>query len=164
MLFHAKYAANPEKTIVIQSEDTQACFMHSPLCQHLTKELWFCTVVKDRLRFVPIHDVCQNLEDRVLEALPAIHALTGCDRKSSISGIGNEVDPKGKCDEDLGDWSKSEYGDLEGVWSSGEEGVDSGNGKEKDQWGGQGRMNEERPYPRAHICAGIIDISSKRKD
>ncbi len=58
---------------------------------------------------------------------------------------GNEVDPKGKCDEDLGDWSKSEYGDLEGVWSSGEEGVDSGNGKEKDQWGGQGRMNEEQP-------------------
>ena len=56
----------------------------------VSKELWFRTGVKDRLRFVPVHDVCQNLSNRVLKALPAFHALTGCDTTSALSEIGKK--------------------------------------------------------------------------
>ena len=43
-----------------------------------------------RVRFVPVHDVCQNLSNRVLKVLPAFHALTGCDTTSTLSGIGEK--------------------------------------------------------------------------
>ena len=55
-----------------------------------SKELWFRTGVKGRLRFVPVHAVCQSLINRVLKALPAFHALTGCDTTSALSGIGKK--------------------------------------------------------------------------
>ena len=55
-----------------------------------SKELWFCICVKDRLRFVPVHDVWQNLSNRVLKALPAFHALTSCDTTSALSEIGKK--------------------------------------------------------------------------
>ena len=89
MLFHAKHAAHPEAIIVIQSPDTDVLVLSAA---HFTsiapKEMWFRTGVKDQMRFVPVHDVCQKLGDKVLAALPAFHALTGCDSNSSISGIG----------------------------------------------------------------------------
>ena len=49
---------------------------------------WFRTGVMDRLRFVPVHDVCQNL--RVMKALLAFHALTSCDTTSALSEIGKK--------------------------------------------------------------------------
>ena len=55
-----------------------------------SKELWFRTRVKDHLRFLPVHDVCQNLSNRVLKAIPAFHALTGCDTTSALFGIGKK--------------------------------------------------------------------------
>ena len=55
-----------------------------------SKDLWFRRGVKDRLRFLPVHDVCQNLSNRVLKALLAFHALTGCDTTSAFSGIGKK--------------------------------------------------------------------------
>ena len=89
MLFHAKYAANPETTIIIQSPDTDVLVLSAAhFARNVSKELWFRTSVKDRLRFVPVHDVCQTLGDRVVLASPAFHSLTGCDSNSSISGIG----------------------------------------------------------------------------
>ena len=89
MLFHAKYAATPETRIIIQSPDTDVLVLAAAHFASIApKKLWFRTGVKDRLRFAPVHDVCQKLGDRVLAALPAFHALTGCDSNSSISGIG----------------------------------------------------------------------------
>ena len=55
-----------------------------------SKELWFRTGVKDRLRFLHVYDVCQNLSNRVLKPLPAFHALTSCDTTSALSGIGKK--------------------------------------------------------------------------
>ena len=50
--------------------------------------MWFRIGVKYQMRFVPVHDDCQKLGVKVFAALPAFHALTGCDSNSSISGIG----------------------------------------------------------------------------
>ena len=93
MLLHAKYAAGQcqEAKIVIQSPDTDVLVLSAAHFEDIaSKELWFRTGVKDRLRFVPVHDVCQNLSNRVLKALPAFHALTGCDTTSALSGIGKK--------------------------------------------------------------------------
>ena len=43
--------------------------------------------MKDRLRVIPVHEVCRALGQRICEALPAFHALTGCDTNSSLAGI-----------------------------------------------------------------------------
>ena len=93
MLLHAKYAAGQcqEAKIVIQSPDTDVLVLSAAHFEDIaSKELWFHTGVKDRLRFVPVHDVCQNLSNRVLKALPAFHALTGCDTTSALFGIGKK--------------------------------------------------------------------------
>ena len=89
MLFHAKHAANPEAIIVIQSPDTDVLVLNAAhFASTAPKEMWFHTGLKDQMRFVPVHDVCQKLGVKVLATLPAFHALTGYDRNSSISGIG----------------------------------------------------------------------------
>ena len=93
MLLHARYSAGqcPEAKIVIQSLDTDVLVLSVAHFEDITsKKLWFRTGVKNRLRFVPVHDVCQNLSNRVLKALPAFHALTGCDTTSTLSGIGEK--------------------------------------------------------------------------
>ena len=93
MLLHAKYAAGQcqEAKIVIQSPDTDVLVLSAaPFEDIASKKLWFRTGVKDRLPFVPVHDVCQNLSNRVLKVLPAFHALTGRDTTSPLSGIGKK--------------------------------------------------------------------------
>ena len=56
-----------------------------------SKELWFCTGVKDHLRFVPVHYVCQNLSNRVPKALQPFHPFTGCDTTSAFPEIGKKM-------------------------------------------------------------------------
>ncbi|CAH3152780.1 unnamed protein product, partial [Porites evermanni] len=72
MLLHAKYAAGQcqEAKIVIQSPDTDVLVLSAAHFEDIaSKELWFRTGVKDRLRFVPVHDVCQNLSNRTADEL-----------------------------------------------------------------------------------------------
>jgi hypothetical protein len=53
-------------------------------------ELWFRTGVKDRLRYIPVHDVYRALGQGICEALSAFHALTGCDSNSALAGVGKK--------------------------------------------------------------------------
>ena len=87
MLLHAKHSADPGTTIIIQSPDTNVLDLSVTHFASITsKELWFRTGVKDRLHFVPEHDIVQKLDSSVVQALPVFHAITGCDSVSSISG------------------------------------------------------------------------------
>ena len=52
------------------------------------QKLWFKTGVKDRLRFLPVHLLHLSLGQTLCKALPAFHALTGCDSTSALQGIG----------------------------------------------------------------------------
>ena len=93
MLLHAKHAASErqEVNIVIQSPDTDVLVLCAAHFNSIApKELWFRTGLKDHLRFIPIHEVCQQLSGRILKSLPAFHALTGCDTTSALSGIGKK--------------------------------------------------------------------------
>ena len=66
MLLHAKLSANPDTSMVIQSPDTDVLVLSvSHFSSIASKELWFRTSVKDRLRFVTVHDIVQKLNDSV---------------------------------------------------------------------------------------------------
>ena len=47
-------------------------------------------IVKDRLHSVPVHDVSQELGEKMCRAVPALQAITGCDSTSALAGIGNK--------------------------------------------------------------------------
>ena len=89
MLLHAKHASHACTRIVIQSPDTDVLVISAATFDSLgCEELWFRTGTKDRLRLIPVHEVFRSLGEKVCSALPACHALTGCDSISSLAGIG----------------------------------------------------------------------------
>ncbi|KAK3754209.1 hypothetical protein QZH41_003313 [Actinostola sp. cb2023] len=91
LLLHVKHVSHAETRIVIQSPDTDVLVISTAHFDSLgCEELWFRTGVKDRLRFIPVHEVCRSLGQRMCSALPACHALTGCDSISALAGIGKK--------------------------------------------------------------------------
>ena len=98
MLFHrllllAKYSTDthPECRIRLQSPDTDVLALRVAHFSDVNcAELWFKTGVKDRLRYVPVHEVSQELGEKMCRALPAFHAITGCDSTSTLAGIGKK--------------------------------------------------------------------------
>jgi hypothetical protein len=91
LLLHAKHASQPDRRIVIHSPDTDVFVLSISFYEELgCKELWFRTGVKDRLRYVPVHKVSNNIGKKMCKALPAFHALTGCDSTSAFAGVGKK--------------------------------------------------------------------------
>ena len=89
LLLQAKHASQTHPRIVIQSPDTDVAVLSITQFEDLQcQELWFRTGVKDRLRFIPIHRLNSSLGTPLCKALPAFHALTGCDSTSALQGIG----------------------------------------------------------------------------
>ena len=85
LLLHSSHASRAFKRSVIQSPDTNVaarCTAHFE--KLLCEEMWFKTGVHDKLRFIPIHQVCQKLGQTVCSAVLGFHALTGCDSVSSF--------------------------------------------------------------------------------
>ena len=88
LLLHAKHAANTHPRIVIQSPDTDVAVLSIAHFEDLScQELWFKTGVKDRQRYIPIHDIHLSFGRLVSKCLLLFHALTGCDSTSALSGI-----------------------------------------------------------------------------
>ena len=63
---------------------TLAQYYHVP-------KLWFRTGVKNKRRYVPMHDILSAIGPELCKALPALHAMTGCDSTSALSGIGKKT-------------------------------------------------------------------------
>ena len=86
MILDASYLFQ-DKRVVIQSVDTDVlvlCTAHFSILG--CKELWFKTGVRDQVRFFPVR-ISQVLRPIFCESFQALHALTGCDSKSSFAGI-----------------------------------------------------------------------------
>ncbi len=80
MSLHAKHAADQgHQTVVIKSPDTDvevlACYFQS----RISSKLIICSGTKQRSRLISISDVTSRLCMSVCNALPGLHALTGCD-------------------------------------------------------------------------------------
>ena len=91
LLLHASHASRTFSRIIIQSPDTDV----ATLCTaHFDKlrcdELWFKTGIRDKIRFIPVHQVCQQLGPSLCAALLGFHALTGCDSVSGFCGKGKK--------------------------------------------------------------------------
>ena len=56
--------------------------------QELLTHIYFKTGVKDKTRFIPIHDMAASLGKNMCKIIPALHCLTGCDSTSGLFGIG----------------------------------------------------------------------------
>ena len=93
LLLHAKYSADtlPECRIVLQSPDTDVLPVSVAHFSDVNcAEFWFKTGVKDRLRYVPVHKVSQELGEKMWHALLAFHPITGCDSTRALAGIGKK--------------------------------------------------------------------------
>ena len=52
---------------------------------HDLTELWVVRNSGVKRSVLPVHDICTSLDDKLVQCLPALHALTGCDSTSKIS-------------------------------------------------------------------------------
>ena len=54
-------------------------------------ELWTGFGIRQRYRYIPVHDIVRELGPSKALALPVFHALTGCDTTSVFSGKGKKT-------------------------------------------------------------------------
>ena len=91
MILHAWHASSTKERIVIQSPDTDVAVLAIHAYQMIQcNEIWFKTGVRDKVRFVPVHLIAEKLGRSVCAAIPAFHALTGCDSTSGLFQIGKK--------------------------------------------------------------------------
>ena len=90
IMFHLNDIVKISKfcSIVIASPDTDifVCSLHhfSQLVYFGLNELWFLSGQSNPLKIVPIHDLVEKLSADIIDILPAVHALTGCDTTNKI--------------------------------------------------------------------------------
>ena len=95
MLAYGKYIAteHPIKKMIISSPDTDvaviSCFQKTS-CLESMDEIWLKFGIGVNIRYLPIHDITDLLGFSVVELLPAVHSITGCDSVSSLFGIGKK--------------------------------------------------------------------------
>ena len=74
--------------IIIASPDTDifvtALYHYTKLMYVNLQELWMFCGKGETTRAVPLHAIATKLESTVVDVLPALHALTGCDTTSKI--------------------------------------------------------------------------------
>ena len=54
------------------------------------KELWLRTGSKDRLRYIPLHEISTKVGPKICKVLPAFHALTGSVATSAFARVGKK--------------------------------------------------------------------------
>ena len=76
--------------MVLWSVDSDVAAMCPMYCKLLgLEELFFKTGVKQKARYIPMHQVAVNLQQSgMCMALPALHAFSGCDSTSAFFGMG----------------------------------------------------------------------------
>ena len=74
--------------VVIASSDTNAfvCTLYDfiPLMYSGLEELWMISGKCDSIKVNPVHTIDSNMDNSVVDVLPAVHALTGCDTTCTV--------------------------------------------------------------------------------
>ena len=77
--------------MIIKSPDTDfaiiACYQPSHTL-NMFSDIWFETGISSNLRYIPIHEIPNDLGATISNILPIFHCLTGCDSTASFFGIG----------------------------------------------------------------------------
>ncbi len=92
VLLHAANASSQGyNRILIIANDTDVIVLAISFFTEIAAEkLWVTFGIGKKLRYVPIHDICHAMSPTKAYALPAFHALTGCDNTSFFSGTGKK--------------------------------------------------------------------------
>lgn len=77
------------KNLLIASSDTDVfvCaiyYFHSVFKSSGLNNLWTLSGKGHTIRYLPVHDICEVLENHVIDVLPAVHSLSGCDTTSKV--------------------------------------------------------------------------------
>ena len=95
MFAYGKYIVteHPIRKMIISSPDTDvaviSCFQKSSHLESID-EMWLKSGVGDNKEYLPIHDIIDQLGFSVVQLLPAVHSITGCDSVSSLFGVGKK--------------------------------------------------------------------------
>lgn len=99
MILHAVNANSRISSgrLIVQTPDTDVLVLLVYYFEKMDafKECWMetgsSTKTLDLRRYIPVHEIAVALGSALCEALPCIHALTGCDTVSSFFGIGKKT-------------------------------------------------------------------------
>ena len=95
MFAYGKYIAteHPIKKMIITFPDSDvsviSCFQKIS-CLESIDEIWLKSGIGVNIRYLPIHDINDQLGFSVVELLSAVHSITGCESVSSLFGIGKK--------------------------------------------------------------------------
>ena len=91
ILLHASHAApQGHKCIIIRSPDTDIAVLACSFSHTIEARILFCTGTKQRLRYIDVTAIGTSLDAEVCQALPGMHAFTGCDSTSAFVGKGKK--------------------------------------------------------------------------
>ena len=92
LLLHAKHAAeNGDTTIIIKSPDTDVAILACHFCSEIPARLLILKKEKMRNIYLEISAIADAAGPQVCDALPGLHAFTGCDSTSASSGKGKKT-------------------------------------------------------------------------
>ena len=92
MLLHVSHAANHgHHKILIKTVDTDVVVLAVSVAQGPEDELWLAFGTGKSFRYLAAHEIAAGLGPGKAQALPMLHALTGCDTASSFAGHGKKT-------------------------------------------------------------------------
>lgn len=84
-------STSPGNHVIIHSPDTDVAILSLHFAPRMKESvLWFATGTKDKKRVLSISNMATHLGEKLTDALPGIHAFTGCDSVSSFHGKGKK--------------------------------------------------------------------------
>ncbi len=91
MLHAANASPQGYERILIVANDTNIVVLGISFFTEIGAEkVWICFGTRKRLKYISIHQICNAMSPAQVRALPAFHALTGCDNTSFFSGTGKK--------------------------------------------------------------------------
>ena len=95
LLIHAKHAAESgESTIIIKSQDTDVAILACHFNNQIPAPLLIMKKLKTRVGYLDVSAISDTDGPQLCDALPGLHAFTGCDSVSSFSGKGKKASLK----------------------------------------------------------------------
>ena len=87
MFLHAAHASQQRyEIIVIKSSDTDVGVLAVYYSSQISGSLILATGMGNKWRFIDVNGISQKYGENICEALPGLHAFTGCDSVSAFSG------------------------------------------------------------------------------
>ena len=92
LFLHAQHADSSRSAVVIiRSPDTDVAVIGCSLAAQIPAQVLLHTGTKERRRYISLSSVAARLGNGVCQALPGLHAFTGCDSTDAFSGRGKKA-------------------------------------------------------------------------